>query len=118
MDNESGRAALREIDGVFHQYLEIVKKELNDTHEKNRTKDLIIKSKDEQIASDREFIKSLQAQIKILNIESYELKAERDIDRGIINFEKSKSRNFSIISIGTWIVIAVIAIVVDWFIKS
>lgn len=114
MDKEnSGRAALREIDEVFHQYLEIVKKELNDLHEEKRVKDLIIKSKDEQIASDREFIQNLQAQIKILNMESYELKAERDI-----NYEKSKSRNFSIISIGTWIVIAVIAIVVDWFIKS
>jgi len=69
MDNLkiSGRAALK-----------IAGDEINELYE-------TIRKKDEQLKNDGEFIKNLQAQIKILNCESYQLKSKRDVLRACAN---------------------------------
>ena len=77
MDNKKlrARAALNSAKDMIFTSLAIAEKEIDELHISNR-------SKDERIESDAEFIANLQAQIKVLNLESYELKAERDVWRG------------------------------------
>ena len=77
MDNKKlrARAALNSAKDMIFTSLAIAEKEIDELHISNRRKD-------ERIESDAEFIANLQAQIKVLNLESYELKAERDVWRG------------------------------------